>query len=394
MAAPVVAQVDGLGLADHGVARDIIPGVTEERSTRTFRRTFQHHINSYGTSSAETVMTRGNFRVFEQGWYHIPYTNPAATMTSADVDSTMGVCKNWEIIEQGFKIKRINVSQMAATTRPDGTLLQSSFVNNPQVMVWRDTDHDLFEDCFAGVNIDATSTPIWKLAGGPNTSGGINFLRPFLPSALLSGEGNSTLREVAFGMQTQGAAPIGAFDILNGGNVDLVGTGGGYEYTWKPTVRRLFTKNPTDLVNGIPGPMGDTTYMWKNAAAYEVKYPDLHTPMLHCIKVPPSWDNFGPILLNVELIIEYHFTIAFTRGRYMYSLVRNLAPPDPQNLGQVILDRNNWPQNVRRLVVDADTVNIVRGSKQKRTKLPNTYRPDLHGSTRARSSTVHASKQQ
>lgn len=382
MAAPVVAQVDGVGLGDHGVGRDVIPGVTEERNTRTFRRTFQHHINSFGTSSAETVV---NGR-YEQGWYHIPYTNTAASMTSADVDATIGVCKNWEVVEQGFKIKRISVSQIGATTRPDGTLLQSSFVNNPQVMVWRDTDHDLFEWCCAAAHIDNTGIPIWRLAGGPNTVGGINFLRPFLHSTLLSGEGSSTLREVAFDPPNMGnAAPLGGFDILNGGNVDLIGTGGSYEYTWKPTVRRLFGQRPVEpLALGLPGPPSDTTYMWQNAAQTQdnaVLYPDLHTPMLHCIRVPPAWDNIGPLLLNVELIVEYHLTIAYTRGRYLYSFVNpNVVVPAAPPLGQAIQNRVPMPQNLRRLVEDSAALSR---KKVRTVKLPNTIRKDLpHGSAR------------
>lgn len=385
MAAPVVAQVDGLGLGDHGVANDIIPGVTEERSTRTFRRTFQHHINSFGTSSAETCV---NGR-YEQGWYHIPYTNTAASMTSADVDATIGVCKNWEVIEQGFKIKRISVSQLGATTRPDGTLLQSSFVNNPQVMVWRDTDHDLFEWCCAANHIDNTGLPIWRVAGGPNSVGGINFLRPFLPSALLSGEGNSTLREVAFDPPNIGNnAPLGGFDILNGGNVDMIGTGGSYEYTWKPTVRRLFGHKPTSPYNlGIPGPPSDTTYMWQNAVEVNdvhMQYLDLHSPVMHCIRVPPAWDNFGPLLLNVELIIEYHISIAFTRGRYLYSLVNaGLVVPAAPVLGQALQNRVPYPQNTRRLVVDSGDSALQKTTRKRTLKVPNTIRPDIrHGSVR------------
>lgn len=399
MAAPVLNQeVGAVGLMDAGVSSGIIPGVTEERSTRTFRRTFQHHVNSFGSSTTETVSTPTGWntrRYFDQGWYHIPYTNTAASMTSADVDATIGVCKNYEIIEQGFSIKRINVSQITATVRPDGARLDSAFVNNPQIMVWRDTDHDLFEDCFLAPTISATPIIVWDAAGGPNSivDGGRTyaFQRPFLPSGLLSGVGNSTLRECCFGFEMDALTPVGQFDILNGGKVEFLGTQGVYDYSWKPLTKRLFEKRP-DGDAGLPGPIFDTTHLFSNKGTGVVQN-DTHSPMLHCIRVPPMYDTFGPLLLNVELLIEYHLTIAFTRGRYFYSMVRNLNPPEAPILGQVIQDRLDWAQSNRRVYFTNNLPN-TRQRIVRRVKLPNTYRPDLHGSTRGRSSAVHASKQQ
>lgn len=377
MAAPPVAQVDGLGLGDGGPNHTLLEGLTEERSTRSFKRTFQHYITNAGTSGAEIVYNRAIFssgeqcRNYEQGWYHIPYTNPKAAMTSADIDATIGVCKNWEVVEQGFKIKKVSVTQIGAQLRPDGANLTSSFVNNPQIMVWRDTDNDMFEFCTAAQNIDPDdSQPIWQLPGGPNTVNGIPFLRPFLPAAALSGPGNSTLREVAFSFRntTDAGWPLGQFDLLNGGHFDLIGTGGDYEYHWKP-LKRILYNNTRD-----PSPILDTTYLVRNNAT-SVTENITHMPKLHCVRVPPSWDGFGNVLYNVELWIEYTFTIAFTRGRYLFSLVRDAQQPQLPVLGQMMVNRNKFPQSQRRTYTsstgtEADPpARIVR-----RIKLPNVKR--------------------
>lgn len=379
MAAPPVAQIDGLGLAENGPNHTPLEGVTEERSTRTFKRTFQHYITNAGTSGAEIVYNRGTgmARNFEQGWYHIPYTNPKATMTSADIDSTIASAKNWEIIEQGFSIKKVSITQIGAQLRPDGANLTSSFVNNPNVMIWRDSDNDMFASCFAAQNINPDENePIWTLPGGPNGQNGIPFLRPFLPAAALSGDGNSTLREVSFGFMRnadgQPQQPLGQFDLLNGGHMDLIGTGGTYDYHWKPLKRILFNGGGT-----VPTPIADTTFLVVQNAT-EVTENVTHMPKLHCIRVPPSWDGFGNVLYNVEIWIEYTFTIAFTRGRYLYSLVLNTNPINPIMLGQLMVNTNYWPQSQRRTYrIATEIQNRRRGPLPNTRRLPNVRLPNV-----------------
>lgn len=334
--------------------------------TTSFRRTLQHYITNNNASSNESVGVATGHWAFKQGWHYIPHTYLRAAMTQADEDMIKLSSKQYRIKSQGFTIKKFNVIQEAVASNASTTSVVSTFVQAPCAMVYKDDMHEMFEHTFkeqTGVAIAVN--PVWDDIGSlaTNTPNLNNpdawFATPF---TLFANPANGR-SGMLYTTQFQFSAPTGNttpplvtnFDLMNGGNIEIIQTGSGYSYTWEnpsnawhsTAMRVLTTTVPEDdlqwTVNGL---IPDTIEMKANAAT-ELFENVTNMPVMHLIRVPPVSGSLGTILVNCELWIEYHVEIEWTPGRYLFG--RGVPSATTGDSRSVVDTLNPYPVNARAI---------------------------------------------
>lgn len=376
MGTPVEANVSTVGGGAISVANDKLEQTDLGSYTKTFRRTFQHYAtNSQGSTSpkSDELPDAGSDKIRNiSGWYHIPYTRISSSVTKADQGSHFVYSNGYELLEQGFKITKMNVMQQAVLQKPTGPGISNSFVSAPQVMIFKDSRHDIYEYVTAATATDIT-VPIWSTDLAPNDK----MISPFAAAPIRFtqvSDGNSgTLIETAIWNRrdpsSSGAQDVRMFDLMNGGDIELLSTGGQYSYTYNPKDVFLFPKDYLNIDSGVFNIIPDTTFVWRNAAT-EVVRNNPSPPMLHLLRVPPLSDNLGNIDIAVELWIEYYSTFRFFPGRYYYSLSTNVS-----SVGY----GNQWLMNQRKFYINSGDVEFTKKRRQavvprKNIRLPNTKR--------------------
>lgn len=376
MAAPIQANVNTAGGGAISVANDIIEQTDIGSYTKSFKRTLQHYVTNSGTSATPTAIETATDARYNQGWYHVPYTRPRASLTTNDLNVNFFPANGYELLEQGFKITKMNVMQQAVVAAGAGNKVVNSFVSAPQIMIFKDTRHDIFEYVTLATAPDP-NTPIWSLQNSSNSMDGIPLVCPFANAPIrfteVSNGTSGTLIETGIWQRGWvgggGESPDPYFmDLMNGGDIELMSTGGSFSYSYKPRKKFLFPPNITDIDNGFFSMMNDTTFVWKNAAT-EVILNNPDPPMLHLIKVPPLSDNLGNINIAIELWIEYHSTWKFFPGRYHYTRGQTSA---------AVSGSLPYFQNQRKFVVSSGDFDLRKRKKvsvpKRIIRLPNTKR--------------------
>lgn len=378
MAVPVQANVNSVGGGAISVPNDKLEQTDLSSYTKTFRRTFQHYAtNSQGSATPTSTLfdtTASGAAPIRNidGWYHIPYTRPFSSVTKADEAAHFQYANGYEMLEQGFTITKMNVMQQAILQKTTGPGISNSFVSAPQIMIFKDTRHDVYEYVTTATAVVA-DTPIWATYTTPN--GGM--LYPFANAPIrftqLSTGASGTLIETAIWNRRNPSSgvtvqPIGIFDLMNGGDIELMSTGSQYSYTYKPKDVFLFPKDYRDIDSDLYKMVPDSTYVWANAATSVVRN-NPSPPMLHLLRVPPLSDNLGNIDIAVELWIEYYSTWKFFPGRYLNTLGSDISSIGGTNL---------WQQNQRKFYVNSGDLDLKKGRKpviqKSRIRLPNTKR--------------------
>lgn len=293
--------------------------------TRTYRRTFQQYVHNNNASTVPVYDSTNES--WKQGWAWIPYTDFGTSMTTQDRTELLTTAKCYRVKEMGFTIKRISCVQQQAKNNTSTTEINNSFVSAPVVMLFKDTNHEIYHGTYdesASITIGTTS-PI--CIQNPTTND--SYRTPF--AATLP---DGSLRLTQYTQQApyvyssgSGYPTANTFDLMWGGDIDLLQTGGTTSYTWKNDRQRWFSPN----ISGSSAPPGGqvefTTSLGMIPSVY-LMYSDMTTgipdidvtpPMMHLIRCPPVVDALGPITVVVELWIEYHCTIEYMPGRYLYN---------------------------------------------------------------------------
>lgn len=324
MAAPAIANVNTVGgglLAD---APTQVGASGPAPTTFRFSKTFQHYIGNNNTSVVPTTR-RGTINgetpvnMYNEGWYHIPFTSTWASTTQADRD-LLALGKRVRVVEQGFHIKRLQPIQQQISAPTSVTSISNSFVSAPCAMLYKDNEHELFE----GVVKAGGATQIWRLL--PSTAGSfpnVNFTQPF-PVDYVTGELAIVDIAPTPHATTGTAVPVTTnFDIMNGGNVTFLPASDSYSYTWKNPVK--WWQNGTDVLVATGGDSvvanflpTDTTLNRSNMAT-GIQQNLTAPPVLHLIRVPPLRDTLGNIIISMELIIEYYMVVEMELSRMLVS---------------------------------------------------------------------------
>lgn len=339
--------------------------------TRTFKRTFQHYVHNNNASTVP-VYDATNLS-WKQGWAWIPYTDPNISMTPQDLTELYTSAKCYRIKEMGFTIKRISCVQQQAKVGAGTTDVTNSFVSAPVVMLFKDTNHEIYHGTYdesASITIGTTSPIVLQ---EPTTNNG--YQTPFA-ATLADGSLRLTQYTLRAGFATGAGYPTAnTFDLMWGGDIDLLQTGANYSHTWKNDHERWFSPNrPTGAMNpgdeaeflttmgAIPSP-----YQTVMSIANGIPDLDITPPMMHLIRCPPVLDSLGPITVVVELWVEYHCTIEYMPGRYMQNRTANAgaqfntanAVPFPTNNRMIFHAASNYYS----LAADQDGVPTAKRSK-------------------------------
>lgn len=292
-------------------------------NTTHYRRTFQHYMTNNNASTTPLFEQTGGFDTYAQGWAHVDYTRMESSMTVADRDTLRISAAKYRIKEQGFRIKKCNLIQQTVTTNAVTTNITNSFVQVPTIMIFKDTHHDLFEATYqVDTVMSATSDPIWsQTTSKSNTSMTV----PFAPSFA---NGELIYTKISLPNNAPTGDQTSNFDILWGGDIELLGTGEQFSYTWHNNKKVWFTPNmiATAAAPGTSNTFTDTMYLIDNTvqmyneASTNLPDEDVTPPLMHLLRVPPLRDTLGAISIGVELWIEYFCTIEWIPGRYVQTL--------------------------------------------------------------------------
>nr|QKE54999.1 MAG: hypothetical protein [Parvoviridae sp.] len=352
MAAPVVASTNNVGGGiDSSVPNAPLPTTNKRIHTQTFKRTFQHYISNNNESQLPTatrVDTGTNIGIaYREGWYWLPYTHTRAAMTQADRDNIIVTAKRFRIVSNGFKIERLVAMQQEVIPAAATTRVTNTFVQAPAALMFKDSNHDIFEWTYnSAITLPlVTEVPIWQV---PQQSTTItypndNFTTPFALSAA-QGALNLTM-QVPPAPATDGAAAITqAFSLMHGGNIEMIQSGGKYEYTWHNPVAQwkspgtintplTTTSTAHDEFGTIVGgstPPGTSNFPEDTVTLYENLATDLtqnvwNGPVLHLMRVPPLFNATGAVTTVMELLVEYHVTVEWEEGNYYQTRINTSA---------------------------------------------------------------------
>lgn len=349
MTTPVQANVSSVGGGVSDVQAPKLEPKPEPFLTRTYKRTFQQYVHNNNASTVPVYDTTNHS--WKQGWAWIPYTDLGASMTTQDKSELLLTSKCYRIKEMGFTIKRISCVQQQAKNNASTTEINNSFVSAPVVMLFKDTNHEIYHGVYdesASITIGTTS-PI----GIQNPTTNLGYTTPF---AATLPEGS--LRLTQYTQRTQySSATANTFDLMWGGDIDLLQTGGQHSYTWKNNKQRWFSPNARygSATPGAEVEFGNTLGMIPSVYSM---YTDMTTgipdidvtpPMMHLIRCPPVVDALGPITVVVELWIEYHCTIEYMPGRYLANRVSDSS--DQFSIASAIA----YPTNNRMIAVPTTT---------------------------------------
>lgn len=346
MALPV-NNVNQVGGAEVVVSKTHLLPQKCEVHRQEYKQIFQHYIEVNARSAAPSFSNTGGFDVYQEGWYHIDYTRLHASISQADRDIIKLSAKKYRVVNQGFKIKRINCIQQQIPVGTSTTAINASFQSAPSVIVFKDTDNDIFQATYLqSKTLAAGSECIWADdAAGPND----DYTTPY--SATLVG---GSLKEVKIsrpnGVATGLADRASNFSLLHGGDCEWISPGEDkYHHHWEnksgnwhsPSIaagNAALGENAYQLVTGM---VDNTVQMVENTAC-GVPEPNVDIPQMLLIRAPPVRDALGLISMVFELMIEYYSTIEWVQGRYLGTFNHGVAIPT------TIVNQKRWYNLNRR----------------------------------------------
>lgn len=346
MTAPAQANVSTISAGEGEDAPNLAPK-PEPFQTLEYRRTFQHYVNNNNASGAESIVqgTAGTKPAVQAGWYWLPYTQTAAAMTLADQDTLSFIAKEYAVLEQGFTIKRINCIQQTINSNASTTAITNTFVSAPVVMMYKDTDHEMFEQTYSATigPPSAATLPIWKAGGfDPNTS----WTKPFDTHA--AGELPLTKQTFSSASISTGYTPY-QLQLMWGGDIEMLGSGEQYHYTWKPPHLKWILPNLRSIVPGTGTTPSLTSDIATEFASLFIEmgvgFPShvIDPPVMHLLRVPPLHDTLGSILIEFELWVEYYLKLAYKPGRFLSG--KNAANPGASLVTNVLPYPGNYRKN-------------------------------------------------
>lgn len=398
MAVPPVVNTVGAGI-DSSVPTVRFESTNPTRKTQRFARTFQHYISNNNESSGPTITNIAAVanvnpaaKSVKEGWYHLPYTYSCMALTQAQRDMIIVGAKRMRVIDAGFEIKRIVAMQQETIPASAGTRVTNTFVQAPAAMVFQDTDNDMFEWTYdANEVFGAASTPIWQSSTtlgpkAPNNQGRSVF-------GIGAGGGTAPLLLTQFipgGFNPSGTTNPDDFSLMNGGDITLVQSGEKFGYTWKNPVAQWQSPNQrrgtaTEVLTGQPqfdwqpltnaGALSASAFPDDIVSLYENIATELtqnvwNGPKMHLIRVPPLFNAAGAVNTIFELYVEYHMTVEWEDGRYLYgrgnqgtdSLIANGAPLNAwPTSGRVVFQQFDPAANR----VDPEMAQVVAAAKNK-----------------------------
>lgn len=366
MAAPVLANVNDVG---SGVVNAPTPDLGDRREnneTYHFARTLQHYVTNNNESSqpvAASVLntpipgaafTQSAYLVYNQGWFFIPFEFKWAAMTAADMDSITSSSRAYRIKDAGFTIKRITATQTQATATGSTTTINSQYVQQPVLILFKDVEHEMYSTTAAYGAGGTTPSPnaYWEVDGGPGSVSTAPFVLPnsatttplsynaqssnypYMTNDFATSFTNGRLNQVKFQIPcatSSGAPSPNSLSLLNGGEIKVLSVGDQYSYTWRNKSPIWYPCNPS-------GASGTAQETFTNAfgimepykfgqlsrnIATEVVTNMIDKPHMHLVRVPPVFNTESVLVTDMELWIEYHCTVETKGGHYMYS--RNRA---------------------------------------------------------------------
>lgn len=378
--------------------------------TRTFRRTCQHYITNNNASSAPVVSQITNadgpvlanfasyyYVALEQGYYNIPYSSTAMAMDIADWDTITLGARMYRFKGCGFSIRRITCSQQQVSTVGASTTVTNQFTQAPCLMLVKDNSHEL--SSVATINNPTTTPPsvcssIALTPGQANKSFPHSFAAGQLPNVwFLQPSGPGTTFQ-----------PETSFDIMKGGDVELLSTSDTYSYNWEckdhdrwlspfvigngevlndESVRQTAQYDPTHGASLVAP-------ILQNLAT-NVNRNLLDIPVTHLVRVPPLYTQLSAVTVTLELWIEYHMTVEWIPGRYLTTryiggndvscLAGNMLPFGTYRRNMLALAATNQPPPTKkkRLVEETTTPKKVAARAEVPVPVPETPRRVPHG---------------
>lgn len=315
MAAAASVSTVGAGAVQEGVEK--VPISDPGTKTLTCRRFVQHYVDNNNASNLPTARLVDTTQVvYEQGYYHIPFTSVIASTTVANED-ILRQSKRYRIKAGGFKIHKCQAIQQTVGVTAGATQITNSFIQAPYVLIYKDTEHELFENTYAA-GVTVPSIPIWQL-NAPNS-----LARTYQTS--YAGGALSLTGFCQRGSNAGGLLQPSDFDLLNGGEVVMVGSGSNYEYSWESPIKNWLSPG---AIQGAATPASGTDFQqqpdlinyWGNLnenMATEVTQL-YQPPCMHLLRVPPSFDTLGAILVGFDMMIEYWTEWEYDYGRYWFN---------------------------------------------------------------------------
>lgn len=250
-------------------------------------------------------------------------------VNQAEQDAMQANMARFRIVSCGFRILRISASQVECATAGSTTSITNNFSQVPTLMLFKDVDNDMCEFttiAAAASALPAARTPIIARPGVANQGGSLNDPIQSFPSSFAVG----LLPQVDFLYVLAPASPapsVHDIELLNGGHIEFLNSGAHYAYEWvNPDKTRWLTNfvqgtaaagAPSDGTTIRPSWAVDVTSNLVQNVATEVTRNLTMIPTMHLLRAPPLFNDAGPITLNFEVWIEYHYSVEVIEGRYL-----------------------------------------------------------------------------
>lgn len=383
----------------------------EHRTARrqTFRRTCQHYVTNNNTSTTPTVtvVTNGTgslpvthfdslyYAVFDQGFVNIPFTSTSMAMDAAEWDEIQIGASKFRIVDCGFQIARITCSQQTIQSTGATTTVSNQFTQAPTLILVKDRDHVLS-------GMGTTNNP---LVTAPSNCDSINIV-PGIANKSFAHTFSAGLLPKVVWLQACGLGTVFdqeiSFDIMKGGEFDLLSTGDKYTYHWQnPDEDRwqtpFFMGNQaglndetvrnTDYYNTSAFAASVTAALQYNLGTDVIRNL-VKVPCAHFIRVPPLLSQLSPLTVTLELWIEYSMTVEWIPGRYLTTraltggdgsaLAGNMIPFAEHRRGILAYDVGNPPlPGLRRREQDKGTKRKEPDDRRVPDIRNNTTKPQL-----------------
>lgn len=365
MALPV-NNVNTVGGAEVRVPPMRMRAEHEEIKTQRFRHICQHYLQNTGRSVVPVYDHAAGYDTYSEGWAIIRYTDLKAAMSFNDYDMINLTAKKYRVKSQGFNIMRINCVQQNVAVSAATATINASFQSAPSVIVFKDTDNDLYEHTFEQTEVMAGgSRPAWKtITPGINKEYNVCYDNSIAAA---------TLKEVKFAFPNVVTPTVvdmaQNFTLMHHGELEWLSAGDKYSHHWENPNKDWFSPNlaadnlgleTTPFTNDVLL-IGNTVEMNENSAC-GVPFGQAAVPEMVLIRAPPIRDSLGVISMLFEIMIEYYVEIEWVTGRYWNTVNVGQAAPTP-----ILTERRFYPTNRRHLrhpISDVMTVKRLQTGKQ------------------------------
>lgn len=359
----------------------------------TFTRMAQHFLTNNNTSTTPTVTIRTNaagttsevnfassyYADFDQGYVNIPYYSTTQAMEAADWDTILCQASKFRIAECGFKIIHLQCCQQTVTSSGSTTTVTNQFTQAPKIFMVVDDDGVLGTNGTVFNTASVVPSQCANLIVAPGTANkdmAPDFNGGLLPSI-------HWLQPAAPGTT---ASAYTAYSMLNGGNVKILTTGDTYSYKWTNADTNVwigthnlsnspFLEDETTRQLAIYGPAtpGSMTAALMYQLSTNVLRNLKHVPVGHYLRVPPCWTQLGPVIVNLDMYVEYFMTIEYMTGRYLGT--RLLSGLDGSSLAGNFLPYPIFRRDVVALSTDNIPPPTLRGDDSRKRKRPEETAP-------------------